>query len=65
MPVYDAVRMQVFKEWGMRGLGQHNMKKYKVIIALEGIDGAGKTTLINLLKDEYKENICVYSRKDS
>ena len=38
------------------------MNKYRTIIALEGIDGAGKTTLINSLKEEYEGKICVYSR---
>lgn len=38
------------------------MSKYRVIISLEGIDGAGKTTLVGLLKKEYGEEVCVYSR---
>ena len=38
------------------------MKKYDIIIALEGIDGAGKTTLANLLKKDYGEAACIYSR---
>lgn len=38
------------------------MKKQQTIISLEGIDGAGKTTLINFLKQKYGEQACVYSR---
>ena len=38
------------------------MKRANIIIALEGIDGAGKSTIIALLKKEYGEKISVYSR---
>ena len=38
------------------------MKKYKLVVAIEGIDGAGKTTLVNALKNELDNDICIYSR---
>lgn len=38
------------------------MVPHQVIVALEGIDGAGKSTLINLLNDEFKEIVGTYSR---
>lgn len=34
----------------------------KIIIALEGIDGAGKSSTIKLLVNKYKPNIAVYTR---
>lgn len=34
----------------------------KIIIALEGIDGAGKSSTIKLLVNRYKPNITVYTR---
>ncbi len=38
------------------------MQKYNLIIAIEGIDGAGKTSLITLLKQELGDRACVYNR---
>lgn len=38
------------------------MRKSSLIVAIEGIDGAGKTTLINSLKQELGDRVCVYSR---
>ena len=38
------------------------MRKYDLIIAIEGIDGAGKTTLANLLKRDFGEEVCIFSR---
>ena len=38
------------------------MQKYNLVIAIEGIDGAGKTSLITLLKQELGDRACVYSR---
>ena len=38
------------------------MASHQVVVALEGIDGAGKSTLINLLNDEFGEIVGTYSR---
>lgn len=38
------------------------MKKSQIIVAIEGIDGAGKTTLIRELSHYYNGNISVYKR---
>ncbi len=38
------------------------MKSKQIIVAIEGIDGAGKTTLINELLRFYKKDAIVYSR---
>ena len=38
------------------------MYKRQVIVALEGVDGAGKTTLIDLLGAEFGNLAGVYSR---
>ena len=34
----------------------------KIIIALEGIDGAGKSTIINFLVNILKSDVAVYAR---
>lgn len=38
------------------------MRKNSLIVAIEGIDGAGKTTLITSLKQELGDKVCVYNR---
>lgn len=38
------------------------MHPHQVIVAIEGIDGSGKSTLINLLKSELGDNVSIYSR---
>lgn len=38
------------------------LKAHQVIVALEGVDGAGKSTLINLLSSEFGEIVGIYSR---
>lgn len=34
----------------------------QIVVAIEGIDGAGKSTLINLLNDEFRDTVGIYSR---
>lgn len=38
------------------------MKRKQIIVAIEGIDGAGKTSLINELSSHYGDKIIVYNR---
>ena len=39
-------------------------KNNKIIIAIEGIDGAGKSTLVGLLKKRFDNQVVVYSRTE-
>lgn len=36
----------------------------QIVVAIEGIDGAGKSTLINLLNEEFRNIIGIYSRTE-